>query len=170
MNRIPCIAAACLLTLCAHASDKPLYRYLDDQGVVHYSDKAPNKFIKPLALNRLGRPDKSNAPMGSAALPSTPRFAVHFDTPTPEQVYYTDEKSIPVSLSVMPGLIKGFGLILKVDGINVGKTPVRDIHTTLHDLGAGSHVIVAVLQNARGQELARSSPLKILIRTRTAEQ
>lgn len=145
------------------AADKPLYRFVDDQGVAHYTDKPPSKNAKPMQRDKLGK--LSTAPVtGSAVpLPAVPRFAVHFDTPTPGQVYHDDAPEIPVALSVMPGLINGFGLMLKVDGENAGKKPLREIRSSLHGLGAGPHTIEAVLMNARGQELARSGPLKIHI-------
>lgn len=157
-----------ILLMCAaglaQAADKPLYRFVDDKGVVHYTDKPPSKNAKPMQRDKLGK--LTTAPVAassSVSLPAIPRFAVHFDTPTPGQVYHGDAAEIPVALSVMPGLIRGFGLMLKVDGENVGKKPLREIHSSLRDLGAGPHTIEAVLMNARGQELARSSPLKIQV-------
>lgn len=161
---------ATLFVLTAHAAEKPLYRFVDERGVTHYTDKAPNKHAKPLALGKFSGQHSAPAPRSNfAVLPNTPRFAVHFDTPTPEQIYYDETRPVTVALSVMPGLISGFGLMLKVNGENVSKTPLREINATLPDLGAGTHTVVAVLVNARGQELARSSPLKIHVRPRLAK-
>lgn len=148
----------------AQAADRPLYRFVDDNGVVHYTDKPPSKNAKPMQRNKLGRLALAPVARNSVNLPSVPRFAVHFDTPTPGQIYHDGAAEIPVAFSVMPGLISGFGLMLKVDGENVGKKPIREIRSSVRDLGAGPHILVAVLMNARGQELARSSPLKIHVR------
>ena len=154
----------------AQAADKPLYRFVDDNGVVHYTDKPPSHNAKPMQPNKLGTLSTTTSARNSISLPSVPRFAVHFDTPTPGQVYHHDTKEIPVAFSVMPGLIKGFSLMLKVDGENAMKKPLRDIRSSVHDLGAGPHVLVAVLMNARGQELARSTPVKIHIKASPAQQ
>lgn len=150
------------------AADKPLYRFVDENGVVHYTDKAPNKHAKPMQRNPLGNLTTTAPSKFNIALPSSPRFAVHFDTPTPGQVYRDITSPIAVSMSVMPGLIKGFSLMLKLNDENVSARPLHDIQTTLHNPGAGSHVVVAVLLNAKGQELARSAPLKIHIQPASA--
>lgn len=150
------------------AADKPMYRFVDENGVVHYTDKAPSKHAKPMQRDPIGKLTTTAPSKFNIALPSSPRFAVHFDTPTPGQVYRDISSPIAVSMSVMPGLIKGFGLMLKLDGNNVSPHPLHDIQTTLHNPGAGSHVVVAVLLNAKGQELARSTPLKIQIQPPSA--
>jgi hypothetical protein len=150
------------------AADKPLYRFADENGVVHYTDKAPSKQAKPMRRDSRGQLMTTAPSKFGIALPSSPRFAVHFDTPTPGQVYRDSSSPIAVSMSVMPGLIKGFGLMLKLNGENVTAKPLHDIQATLHNPGAGSHVVVAVLLNAKGQELARSTPLKIQIQPPSA--
>lgn len=148
-----------LLSLCAldaAAADKPLYRYLDADGAVHYSDKPPNKSARPFNV-------KKNYSTQLLRLPTSPRFAVHFDTPTPGQTYRSNAP-IDIAMSVMPGLISRFALQLKVDGKNIAAAPLKDTRTTLSDLGAGAHTLVAVLLNAQGQEITRSGPLEIHVK------
>lgn len=157
-----------LFVATAQAADKPMYRFVDENGVIHYTDKAPSKHAKPMQRDPIGNLTTTAPSKFNIALPSSPRFAVHFDTPTPGQVYRDISNPIPISMSVMPGLIKGFSLMLKLNDVNVSTQPLREIQTTLHNPGAGSHVMVAVLLNAKGQELARSTPLKIQIQSANA--
>lgn len=140
----------------AMAAEQPLYRYLDPDGSVHYSDKPPSKNARPFNVTR-------SYSTQLLKLPSAPRFAVHFDTPTPGQTY-RGNAPIDVAMSVMPGLISSFRLLLKLDGETVVGQPLRETRTSLPNPGAGTHTLVAVLLNAKGQELTRSMPLKINIK------
>jgi hypothetical protein len=157
-----------LFAATVQAADKPMYRFVDANGVVHYTDQAPNKHVKPMKRDPLGQLSTSAPSKFNLALPSSPRYAVHFDTPTPGQVYRDVSTPIAVAVSVMPGLIKGFSLVLQLNGNTVSSPPLREIQTSLHNPGAGSHTVVAVLLNAKGQELARSAPLKIHIQPPSA--
>ncbi|MGH8541329.1 MAG: DUF4124 domain-containing protein [Stenotrophobium sp.] len=158
-----------LLCLPALASATTLYRYVDPAGVVHFTDKQPSRGAKPYRLEHpLSMP---LAPHGRGYEPplQSPPFAVHFNTPTPGQAYAINA-DVRVSVSVMPGLARGYGLIFRVDGQPREKTPLSDIRSTLHGLPAGKHEISAALIGPSGRELARSAPVTIHIDAQTAQE
>lgn len=162
----------CLLLLLAAgtaaAGDKPLYRYVDERGVVHFTDKPPSQHARPLVLNRPMVVRHGRSRGGGLSL-QPPPFAVHFSTPTPDQTYPDLGAGIAVAVSVMPGLARGFGLVFRVDGQPQTPKPITDIRTTLHGIGAGRHVLTATLISPEGKELARSSAVAIHVKPALAQ-
>ena len=159
-----------LVSSSALADGKPLYRYTDKDGHAHYTDQPPFRGAKPMVLyNQNATTVKRKWADAAAAetIRKATRFAVHVNTPTPGQVY-RDASEVPVAVSVMPGLAKGFGLNFRVDDVAQYKRPVGEINTILHGLGAGKHALTAVLISPEGVELVRSTPVSIEIKTRLA--
>jgi len=154
----------CLLMLvsAAVAAGEPVYRYVDADGVVHYTDKPPDKHAKPIRLAPL------SGAIGSAssskrtifytpeALRQAARFAVRVESPTPDQRLPAGRAPLVAAASVMPALVKGFRLVYQVDGRSVTAAPVDQLSIQLPPLTAGEHELQIVLLDDRGQELARS--------------
>jgi hypothetical protein len=166
MRALACIVLLLAATL-AHAGDRPLYRYVDKNGGVHYTDRPPYKGAKPMVLYNLQTPTAKHKWEDAASaeiIRKAPRFAVQWTLPTPGQTYRETSPGIPVAVSVMPGLAKGFGLIFHVDGKAQNRAPLDDIQTTLHGIGAGKHELVAALISPEGKELVRSAAVSIQVK------
>ena len=163
------LVCLCLVLLAAPAlaGDKPLYRYTDPDGRNHFTDRPPYKGAKPMVLYNQNAPVVSRKWADAAAaetIRTAVRFAVHFNTPTPGQVYQDAASGVPVAINVMPGLARGLSLRLLVDDRATSTAPLTDIHTVMHGLGAGAHALRALLIGADGRELARSAPVAIEIK------
>jgi hypothetical protein len=167
-----CAAAlVLLLSLNAAASGSgAVYRTVDSNGRVHFSDQPPYKGAKPMIIGGIASGPairKLDDPASARIIARAPRFAVHFNAPTPGQIYR--EPAVNVAVSVMPGLAKGFGLIYRVDDKIQNSAPDDDIRTTLHNLGAGDHAITVSLISPDGRELARSAPVNIKVKPEIAK-
>lgn len=161
MRAILFLLCACTAALASAADGDKVYRYTDDKGVVHYTDKAPSKEAKPTELPKLqtfkaGAPPKnisfSDGPAGGA-----PKFSLSFDSPSPEQTYRDPGASVEVAVSVMPGLIGGHGLIYSVDGTPINDAPSFSTTMSIPGLERGSHIVSVSLVDAKRREQARAS-------------
>lgn len=172
MRILACLTLLLFMTS-ALAEGGKLYKYVDANGQVHFTDQPPSKGAKPLVLDS-GRPEMAKKRWDDAAaveiIRKATRFAVHWSLPTPDQVYSSASEGLLVVVSVMPGLAKGFGITYEVDGKVQTSRPINDITTTLHGIGAGKHQLVAVLLSKNGNELARSTPISIEIKASPAKK
>ncbi|PTU30396.1 hypothetical protein CJD38_15780 [Stenotrophobium rhamnosiphilum] len=171
MRVISCLLLLLLATT-AMAGGK-LYRYVDPNGMVHFTDQPPTRGAKPMVLDG-SRPAVSKKKWDDAAsieiVRNATRFAVHWTLPTPGQTFKEVDSNFLVVVSVMPGLAKGFGIHFYVDGKAQSTKPIPDIKATLHGIGAGKHELVAALISHEGKELARSKPINIEVKATLAKK
>jgi len=102
------LAALTLLIAAGSASATTLYRWVDAQGVVHYSDTpqpgAQKINVQDAQTYRAPPLPKSGATQGSSSgAPPHPTYQCSIITPTAQQSFFNPE-SVPVSVSVSPGL------------------------------------------------------------------
>ncbi|HVT36885.1 MAG TPA: DUF4124 domain-containing protein [Nevskiaceae bacterium] len=162
------IAALLLLTAAATAvaadskpadgSDK-VYRYTDDNGVVHYTDKPPSKDARPVDLPPLQTYRFKKPPRTAQAPPpppAAPTFELAITSPTPDQTLRSGT-DIAVSVSVMPGLLDGYGLIYSLDGAAQTADAIPDTSYTLKGANRGDHTVTVSLVSPDKQELTSTS-------------
>ena len=152
-----------LILLAGAAQATEVYRYTDENGVTHYTDKAPSKDAAPAKLPALqtmpSLSGKVNTSTSSASAPKVfvPDFSLSISSPTPEQTFRNPGEAVEVSVSVMPGLAAGYGLIYSVDGSAQNPDPTLSTSLSLPGLERGSHSIGVALVDAQGNEVASSS-------------
>lgn len=140
-------------------ADDKVYRYTDPSGVIHYTDKPPAKDSKPVELPRLQTYRfKKGAPRVTAppSPPPAPKFELAINSPTPDQTVRSGT-DITVSVSVLPGLVEGYGLVYALDGAAQGEGPVQETTFTLKGAERGEHSITVALVGPNKEELASSS-------------
>jgi hypothetical protein len=159
--RNPLITALLMLAGAATAADgDKVYRYTDANGVVHYTDKPPEKNAKPVNLPRLQtipRSDVSKSLGATGGGREVTQFTVAFDSPTPDQVFREPGAAVPVSVNVMPGLIGGYGLLYSVNGKPINEAPSFSTSVAVPGLERGSHVITVALVDAKRTPQAQAS-------------
>lgn len=157
---------ASLLLLCAGtagAEDK-VYRYVDDKGVVHYTDKPPTKEAKPVELPKLqtfkgGGTSSSTAKKKTeeVKIPAMPAFTLSINSPTPDETLRDAARSVTVSVSILPALVGGYGLNYKLDGQTQNNQPLAQTSYALEGIERGSHEISVDLVDADGKVVTSSS-------------
>lgn len=131
-----------------------LYKWVDAQGNVHYSDK-PQPGATKL---RLPKPTTYAAP--DVAMPSptadsdtrtppteSPYTSFEIASPSDEQTFW-NVQSVTVTLAVQPGLHPGDTVTITLDDKTRG--PISSVSATFDDLDRGEHVVHATLQQAGG--------------------
>lgn len=156
--------ALLLLTFGAAAQ---VYKYTDEKGVIHYTDKPPNKDAKPATLPELQTytptsvtPATPPSAPSSAPLPKS-KFEVNITSPTPQQTFLEVNPEVAVQVTVMPGLVGDYGLKYYVDDTAVTPEPIKQTSWTVAGLFRGEHKLSVALVDGSGKEVARSSTVVV---------
>ena len=134
-----------------------LYKWVDSQGNVHYSDKPMPGATKI----HLPKPTTYAAP--SATMPAQPQqgsakpaaqggysdFSI--SSPSQEQTFW-NVQSVTVSVSLAPDLKAGDSITISVDGQSQGSSAATS--ATFSGLERGQHTASATLNEVNGQTLS----------------
>ncbi len=154
-----------------------VYRHVDKDGVVHYTDKPPSKNAKPLDLPPIQVIGPIEAPQasrpssrGSSSSSAVPRdLSVSIVSPTPDQTFRGDDRRLTVSVSLSAGLPEGFGLFYLLDGSPQNRAATRQQSYTLSEVERGEHLVSVILVNARGTEVSRAGPVIVHMKPPTVQ-
>ena len=171
-----------LLLTSATASAQKLYKIVDENGRVTYTDKKPSsdktyqeltvepskpdpQAVKKARANKQRRQQKQNSPI-------TPlRFrgykAIDIVSPSNDQNILQDQQTVTVKLALTPELQAGHQVQLLFDGRSIEK-PSRSLNFVLTELERGSHNIKVQVLDTAGTVIANSDPVTIHVRRHTA--
>ncbi len=161
--RIPLIIALTFLTMFAHAA---VYKWVDKDGKVHYSDKPIENSqaveFKSNTQNQIKI--QTPAPISSDTDENEPMvsYKININSPSEEETIRDNEGNITIMATISPDLAPRHVLVLLMDGVVVGapqNTPIFNLENV--DRGEHSFVIKAVAQN--GKQLASTSPRKVFL-------
>ncbi len=152
------IAILLLVPLVASAE---IYRYVDDEGNVVFTDEPPADDAEPLELEPLpttrfetGTPPPAT---DTADQPATgPAYArVAIAAPAPEATVRNATQTVPVSVELEPALQPDHTLTVFLDG-QPRITGATGTSHTLENVYRGRHTVAAAVLDAAGNEIARS--------------
>jgi len=156
-----------IFTLAANAE---MYRWVDEHGKVHFSDKPVNdgaKAYKPKPL--LVVPADSGAGSGLQPLNRPDNKQVKYQglkvtSPANDQVFTPDKSmSVAVAIQVKPGLQAGLGhkvaLYLNGQLYSMG----NELNFTLNNLNRGTYTVHAAILDQRGKKLKSSESISFHI-------
>lgn len=165
-----------LLPLLASAAGKQeVYKWVDDKGVVHYTDKPPSENAEPAKLpplqtykggtapdlRRYDKPTKDGKPAGLAQLDVV--------TPAHDETFHGGERTVPVAVVVTPGLEPDQRLIYLLDG-TPQNTPTVDTSFAFTNVNRGSHTASVMLVDTSGNPLASSTSVTFHVKPPIAGQ
>ena len=172
------IVACGLLVCAATASAQEVYRWVDEDGVVHYSDQPPpGDEAEPVALDV--PPGIGNPVRGIAIDAPRPRSRPDDDEaaatetvggyrrasivePQAEQVLWNLATRLPVSMTLEPALAGSHRVQWLLDGQPIGE-PVTALSTTLSPVYRGTHTIEAVIVDGAGTTIFRTDPVTFYV-------
>lgn len=149
-----------------------IYRWVDAEGRVVYGDDPPEKNkAKPVDLPMLTVADSfapKPEPREPAAKEEPQADEAYSDfkvsTPTADEAIRSNEGSLTVSLSLKPALKAGDGVTLYLDSKQVASG--ETLSFTLNEVERGEHSVFAVLNDAKGNIIQNTEPVKFsLLRT-----
>jgi hypothetical protein len=142
------------------APQNQVYKWVDEQGVVHYTDKPPSDGAQPAKLPplqtykggtkpALGKFEKSNAKTGGAA-------GAQLDIVTPAHDETFRGTTVPVAVQVTPQLKDGQKLIYLLDG-TPASPPTGDTAFALTNVERGTHTVTVTVVDEAGTQHGSSS-------------
>lgn len=163
--------ASSLASSLAVASE--VYRYVDKNGVVHYTDQPPNKTAKPVALPPLqviGPTEQIDLPPPSPSdVSAAPRLGVSIASPSPEETFRGDDRQLPVTVRLDQQLPTGYGLLYLLDGRPQNVKATRQPRFVLQNVERGEHLVSVAVVNAAGREVARTAPVIVHMKPPTVQ-
>ena len=168
MRLSACIALLALLA--ASAAPAQVYRWVDEDGVVHYSD-TPHPGAEEIHL-----PDDEPPAPGRAfeslqrTLPTNGDEAaqqqpagyqnLQFVAPSPEETLWNIGGELTVRLDVQPSLRPGHQVRVYFDG---EPRQANGLTVDLQEVWRGAHNLQAEVLNEQGQLMIRSDPIRFYV-------
>jgi hypothetical protein len=139
----------------------PVYKWVDENGVVHYTDKPPSDNAKPAKLPPLHtyksgtNPNLSKFDKGAQGGKATGAAQIELVTPAQDETFRGGERAVPVAVVVTPQLKEGQRLIYLLDGTPQA-TPTTNTSFAFTEVNRGSHTAAVTLVDEAGNTLATS--------------
>lgn len=136
-----------------------IYRWVDEDGVVHYGDRPPGD-AERVELPDLQRMDPVATQAGDAGeRAQTPPadLQVRIERPQPEETFRDPRGLVPAAASLSRDLAPGQRLVFYLDGEAVG-APTRNRSLQLEGVTRGEHRL-SVAVTEEDEEISRSAPV-----------
>jgi hypothetical protein len=151
------------------ASAAPAWTWVDDDGVVHYSDR-PVPGARPVELSSaqaIGTRVRDSAPRAAADPPATAAATAAYQSieilsPADQETLWNIGTTLPVQVGFQPALQPGHRYDLLLDGQRRNVNAVAP-SITLTDVFRGIHTLQVLVIDAQGTELARSQPRTFMV-------
>ncbi|MDP5146441.1 DUF4124 domain-containing protein [Shewanella sp. ULN5] len=151
------------IALCSNAA---VYRWVDENGKVHYSDEPqPNAELVEVKQNTQNTIELREAKIKSPIAPeldAATETTITIISPTHEETIRSNEGKFDVTVSVAPKLLRGMFLALFIDG-EIKAQPQTSTTFHLEGIYRGEHAIVVKALDQNGKVLASSSPRTIYL-------
>ncbi|MGB0955432.1 MAG: DUF4124 domain-containing protein, partial [Panacagrimonas sp.] len=135
-----------------------VYRWVDKDGVVHYTDKPPQPDATPVDLPPLHRMApaeevKTEVLVDEApvAAPTPINVELEIISPEPDQTYRSAERLVPVELALNSPLPDGYRLRYLLDGLTKADEPADALSVVLLNVARGAHIDTDALVQALQQ-------------------
>jgi hypothetical protein len=166
--RIALIVVGLVFSLSAQAQD--IYKWVDQDGVVHYSDQpgSPDAELVPYPGLGAAPPDDAAPPDLYQSTPSDQPPAgrtyqsLRILSPTPDEVFFGGDVSVSVQLELDRDLRPGDTVVVFLDGQRVQES--TELSATLTDLARGTHFVRAAVTDEGGSVVITSPQVTFHLR------
>lgn len=169
------LAVCCALAWTAGAGT--LYRWVDENGRVHYSDR-PHEGAERIDMPRAQTFSAPPVPQQQAADPAPAEGAAEAGeplryesiavvSPSEQEVLWNIGTVLSVSLDLQPGLQPGHSVQVSLDGSVVGSWPAGSLSATIEPVYRGTHTLRATVVGDNGSELISSDAVTFYVQQTT---
>jgi hypothetical protein len=158
----------------------PTYRWVDEQGQVHYSDRAvPGaqevkiegvQSYTPPAIDTMNIGSTSATEPAAAADEPPPPTSVSITAPRPEETLWNLGGRLPVAVTVEPALQGDQRVNVYLDGSRVIDGEPGRLAFELDEVWRGEHTLTAAVEDANGMEILRSEPVRFYVQHTSVQQ
>ncbi len=168
-----------ILPVAALAADT--YRWTDEQGVVHFSDKphpgaeviqlrnAQSYSAPPLERASTLTRSREQGTTQAADSDSGAYESLSFTSPTAEEVLWNLGGTLNVNMSLRPRLQRGHSVELYFDGALVSPPRARRLSFQVNDVNRGEHSLRAQIVDASGNTLTGSDTIRFFVQQTTVQ-
>lgn len=160
-----------LWVVAANATASEMWRWVDERGVVHYSDRphpgAERVDVQP--AQSYDTPPVTAAPPRTREQPEPPAAAsanysrLSITAPREDEMLWNIGGELTVQLAVEPALQPGHELQIFLDGVRVAEVPQGQSQFTISEVFRGERQLRAVIVDERGRELASSATIRFYV-------
>jgi len=163
--RILLILCSVLISISAGAADE-VYRWVDQDGVIHFGAQPPNKDAKPAALPQLqtyshnvGNKVLPLVPLEAASKPASGATVkeLRILAPVQDEIFRESICNVSVAVAVLPALPAGAGVLFYLDGAPKNAKPSSTTSTVFNAVERGEHTVSATAVDAAGKALGRAT-------------
>jgi hypothetical protein len=159
-----------LLVPCAAAVSATVYKWVDQNGVTHYSDQprpgaeevkvqAPTSYSAPPTSNRSTSND-----IARATAPTGPQYSsCEIASPSNEEVFM-NTTTVTGSIRLSPSLLSGHRLKVALDGKPIDGVGSSSTSFTIDPVYRGTHVLNVVVEDGTGAVVCQSQGVTIHVR------
>ncbi|HTB68331.1 MAG TPA: DUF4124 domain-containing protein [Steroidobacteraceae bacterium] len=158
-----------MLGVCASAGSATVYKWVDDAGVIHYSDQ-PNPKAQKLQVTGAQTYGAQAAAVTAPTVTSAPSAATPvcvIDSPGAGQVFL-DTFSITGHVTLAHAGGEGSQTTLRMDGQDISGQLGPDGSFALSEVERGEHSLTLQVTNARGEVICQANAVSFSIRQRNA--
>lgn len=146
-----------------------VYRWVDADGVVHYSDRpypgAERIIIEAVPTSgNLGVPSRTGGDEPGAPEAAGTGYELSIQSPTQDEVLWNIEGQLEVAAAVEPSLRPGHQLQVILDGRPVTILPPGITRTRLSEVFRGTHTVAVEVLDEAGTSLGRSPAVPFVVR------
>lgn len=154
------------LVLGAGAQESKIYKTVDEDGNVIYTDRKPSDDAQPMSLPDLTVADP---PAARPQLVTPERdtesaeVTLSIESPQPEEhIHGTENNTLPVRLSSSIEMPNSASIILYLDG--EAQQPMRSLSTRIPGIDRGEHTLRAEMVTRGGRVIASAEPVVFYMR------
>lgn len=148
-------------------SQSAVYKWVDDQGVVHYTDKPPTDGAQPAKLPPLQTYKEGTTPnlrkFEKPGAPATTQGAAQIDIVTPAHDETFRERTVPIAVMVTPQLKAGQKLIYLLDGVPAS-APTTQTSYALTEVDRGTHTVSVTVVDEAGNQYGSSPSVTVHVK------
>ena len=160
------LALLCAFAIAAHAEE--FWRWVDENGVVHYSDR-PQPGAEKVQMRGAQTytpaplPEREQGTTDETAREAAPRYSgLSIESPAAGETLWNIAGELPVRLNVSPALSPDHQLRLFLDGRPVPNVP-QAAEFTISEVYRGEHQLRAAIFDGEGRELASSDTVTFYV-------
>lgn len=146
------VTAALLLGSAAQAQ---LYKWVDADGLVHYTDRRPAEGVEPEDLPANLKSLLGTRKPAAAEVMASPYDNFTIASPDVDEVVRNNQAVLNIEVEIQPPLVEAHFLQIFLDGLEVGEK-TKSTALTLQELEYGTHRLQAAILDESGDVIGRT--------------
>ena len=153
----------CFSAACAYAPANEIYKVVDENGKVTFSDNPTGTKIESVDLPQINMtPAVEPKPYTPHKKDNKTFHNIRITSPSDKTQILADQRDLTITAEAIPGLSNGFSAQLYVNGMPYGGA---QSYTSffISEITRGEHTINAVILDPKGKVVARSNTITVYV-------